>query len=130
MGICLVLLGYFVGAVFFPPDGGTAGVVIALGIWFFMSLISYFSGDSIFLAVSKAHEISHDVHPQLFNIVEEMKIAANLPAMPKVYIVDEEAPNAFATGIKPEKCYIIGALQKTGKINQPGELPYGGRKNE
>jgi len=118
MGICLVLLGYFVGAVFFPPDGGTAGIVIALGVWFFMSLISYFSGDSILLAVSKAQEVSHDVHPQLFNIVEEMKIAANLPVMPKVYIVAEEAPNAFATGIKSEKCAIAVTAGLLSRLNR------------
>ena len=118
MGVCLVLLGYFVGAVFFPPDGGIAGIFLAFGIWFFMSLLSYFSGDSILLAVSKAKEVSHDVHPQLFNVVEEMKIAANCPVMPKVYIIDEAAPNAFATGTKPEKCAIAVTAGLLSRLNR------------
>ena len=118
MGICLVLLGYFVGAVFFPPDGGVAGIFIALGAWFFMSLISYFTGDSILLTVSNAQEVSHDVHPQLFNIVEEMKIAANLPVMPKVYVIDEAAPNAFATGTRPEKSAVAVTAGLLSRLNR------------
>ena len=118
MGMCLILLGYFVGAAFFYPDGGIIGVGIAVGIWVVMSLISYVSGDSILLAVSHAQEVSHDVHPQLFNVVEEMKIAANCPAMPKVYIIDEAAPNAFATGTKPEKSAIAVTAGLLSRLNR------------
>ncbi len=106
MGMCLILLGYIIGKTISPVNGGINGVFAALAIWFFMSLISYYSGDKIMLALSKAKEVSHDVHPQLFNIVEEMKIAANLPYMPKVYIINDQAPNAFATGIRPESCAV------------------------
>ncbi len=106
MGICLVLLGYFVGAVFLPPDGGITGIFAGLGLWAFLSLMSYFSGDSVLLAVSRAREVSHDVHPRLFHVVEEMKIAAGLPVMPRVCIIDDPAPNAFATGTKPERSAI------------------------
>jgi len=63
MGISLVLLGYFVGAVFLPPNGGIAGIFVGLGLWFLLSLIGYFSGDSVILTVSGAKEVSHDVHP-------------------------------------------------------------------
>jgi len=118
MGICLVLLGYFVGAVWLGPDGGTAGVVLAVAIWVILSLVSYFSGDSILLAVSKARPVSHDVHPQLFNVVEEMKIAANLPVMPKVYIIDDPAPNAFATGRKLENCSVAVTAGLLGRLNR------------
>lgn len=118
MGICLVLLGYLVGAVFFPPDGGISGIFLALGVWFFLSLVSFFSGDSILLAVSKAKEVSHDVHPQLYNIVEEMKIAANHPVMPKVYIIDDAAPNAFATGAKTDKCAIAVTAGLLSRLNR------------
>ncbi len=118
MGICLVLLGYFAGAAFFPPDGGVAGLFAALFIWALMSLISYSSGDSILLAVSRAKEVSHDVHPQLFNIVEEMKIAANFPYRLKIYIIDEPAPNAFATGIKQEKSAIAVTAGLLSRLNR------------
>ena len=87
MGICLLLLGYFLGGYYGGNQGGLYGLLIALGIWGFMSVISYFSGDSIILMMSKAKLVTYDVHPQLFNVVEEMKIAAGLPAMPKIYII-------------------------------------------
>ena len=118
MGICLLLLGYVVGGAFFPPDGGIAGLFLALGLWFFMSLISYSAGDSILLAVSKAKEVTADIHPQLFHVVEEMKIAADAPAMPKIYIIDEVAPNAFATGIKPEKSSIAVTAGLLSRLNR------------
>ncbi len=117
MGVCLVLLGYIVGSAF-SPDGGITGLFIALGIWIIMSFLSYFSGDSILLSISKAKEVSHDVHPQLFNIVEEMKIASNFPVMPKVYIIDDAAPNAFATGVKPQNCAITVTAGLLSKLNR------------
>ena len=118
MGVCLILLGYFIGAAFFSRSGGIAGLVIALCVWFLLSLISFFSGDRILLAISRAKEVSHDVHPQLFNVVEEMKISANLPVMPKIYIIDEPAPNAFATGTKPEKSAIAVTAGLLSKLNR------------
>ncbi len=105
MGICLLLLGYIVAAAY-HRQAGVFGLLIAFAVWVILSLISFFSGDSIILAISKAKEINHDVHPQLFNIVEEMKIAAGLPKIPKVYIIDDPSPNAFAVGRNPEKSAI------------------------
>lgn len=118
MGVCLILLGYFIGYIVFPDNGGIIGFSIALCIWFLLSLVSYFSGDSIILAISKAQEVTHDVHPQLFNIAEEMKIAASLPVMPKIYIIPDPAPNAFATGIKPEKSAIAVTAGLLSKLNR------------
>jgi heat shock protein HtpX len=83
-----------------------------------MSLISFFSGDRIILAMSGAKEVTKEVHPQLFNIVEEMKIAANLPAMPRVYIIDSPAPNAFATGIKTNNCAIAVTAGLLSRLNR------------
>ena len=118
MGICLIALGYVIGSVALPPDGAVTGVIIALCVWFFLSLIGYFSGDSIILALSRAKEVTHDVHPQLFNIVEEMKIAGNMPHMPKVYIIPDQAPNAFATGVKPEKSAIAVTAGLLSRLNR------------
>ncbi|MFA5260994.1 MAG: M48 family metallopeptidase [Candidatus Omnitrophota bacterium] len=107
MGGCLLALGYVIGMAWVPhQDGGILGMLIAALVWFVMSLVSYFSGDSILLSMSGAKEVSRNIHPQLFNIVEEMKIAANLPVMPRIYIIDSPAPNAFATGRSPEKSAI------------------------
>ncbi len=118
MGIALIILGFLVGSYFFPGDGGIYGIIFALFIWFILSMISYTAGSSILLSVSSAREVTPDVHPQLFNIVEEMQIAANLPKMPKVYIINEAAPNAFATGIKPESSAITVTAGLLSKLNR------------
>jgi heat shock protein HtpX len=118
MGCCLVLLGYFIGAAYMPKNGGAAGITIALALWLVLSLISFFAGDSIVLSSSGAREITRDIHPQLFNIVEEMKVAGSLPAMPKIYVIDEAAPNAFATGRKPEKAAIAVTTGLLSRMNR------------
>jgi heat shock protein HtpX len=118
MGLCLVILGYFIGVAYKPPDGGSYGVALALGIWFFLSLISYYAGDSIMLSVSGAREVTPDIHPQLFNVVDEMKIAASLPARPKIYIIDTPAPNAFATGRTPDKSAVAVTTGLLSKLNR------------
>jgi heat shock protein HtpX len=83
-----------------------------------LSLISFFAGDSIVLSTSGAREITRDIHPQLFNVVEEMKIAGGLPAMPKIYVIDEASPNAFATGRKPEKAAIAVTTGLLSRMNR------------
>ncbi len=118
MGAALVLLGFLAGSYFFGNGGGFIGILFALLIWFILSTVSYFGGSSIILAVSHAKEVTRDVHPQLFNIVEEMQIAAGLPKMPKIYIINEEAPNAFATGIKPENSAITVTAGLLARLNR------------
>jgi len=118
LGITLLLLGYFFGSAYYPDGGGFVGIFLALIIWGILSLISYFSGSKILLAVSGAKEVTKEVHPQLFNVVEEMKISAGLPAMPKVYIINEAAPNAFATGIKPENSAVAVTAGLLARLNR------------
>jgi heat shock protein HtpX len=118
LGLTLLLLGYFFGSAYYPDGGGFVGIFFALIIWGILSLISYFSGSKILLAVSGAKEVTRDVHPQLFNIVEEMKISASLPAMPKVYIINDAAPNAFATGMKPENSAVAVTAGLLARLNR------------
>jgi len=118
LGITLLLLGYFFGSAYYPDGGGFIGIFLALIIWGILSLISYFSGSKILLAVSGAKEVTKEVHPQLFNVVEEMKISAGLPAMPKIYIINEVAPNAFATGIKPENSAVAVTAGLLARLNR------------
>jgi heat shock protein HtpX len=80
--------------------GGIAG-----GVAFLLSLLGYFEGDQMILAVNGAREIQHKDDPELFNVVEEMAIAAGVP-MPKVYLIPDEAPNAFATGRDPQHASV------------------------
>jgi heat shock protein HtpX len=111
-------LGYFFGSAYYPDGGGYFGIFFALIIWGILSLISYFSGSKILLAVSGAKEVTQEVHPQLFNVVEEMKISAGLPKMPKIFIINEAAPNAFATGIKPEESAVAVTAGLLARLNR------------
>ena len=121
MGVLLALVGYFLGFYFF--ESGEAGLVIALLIWLIMSLIAYFQGDSILLSMSRARKITKEDHPRFYNIVEEMKIASGLQKMPDLYIIDDPAPNAFATGRDPNKASIVvtsGLLQRLNRDELQG----------
>ena len=118
LGLTLLLLGYFFGSAYYPDGGGYIGIFFALIIWGVLSLISYFSGSKILLAVSGAKEVTKEIHPQLFNVVEEMKISAGLPKMPKVFIINEAAPNAFATGIKPEESAVAVTAGLLARLNR------------
>lgn len=123
MGALLVALGYFLGLYFF--DSATAGLVMALLLWIIMSLVGYFQGDSILLSMSRAKKITRDDHPRLYNIVEEMKIASGLEKMPDIYIVDDPAMNAFATGRDPSRASVAvtsGLLQKLNRDELQGVI--------
>ncbi|MFH1371018.1 MAG: M48 family metallopeptidase [Planctomycetota bacterium] len=117
MGSCLVVLGVFIGMAIGGPDGWTIGLIAACAVWVVLTLISFSAGDSILLSASNARRVTHDVHPRLFNVVEEMSIASGLP-MPKVYIINDPAPNAFATGRKPESASIAVTAGLLGKLNR------------
>jgi heat shock protein HtpX len=106
MGALLILIGFVFGSYYNSETGGAVGVFFAIVLWIILSAVSYFGGSKILLAVSGAKEVTKEIHPQLYNVVEEMKIAAGLPYFPKIYIIDDPAPNAFATGVKPENSAI------------------------
>lgn len=78
---------------------------IAAGVAALFALFSYYSGANVILGMSGAKEIQHEDDPQLFNVVEEMAIAAGVP-MPKVYLIYDEALNAFATGRDPKHAAV------------------------
>jgi len=118
MAAVLLLLGFIIGMAFFGQEGGFFGLMIATAIWLVLTLISLSSGDQIFLAASRAKPVTHEVHPQLFNVVEEMKIAAGLPAMPKIYIINDPAPNAFATGRNPKNASVAVTAGLLGRLNR------------
>jgi heat shock protein HtpX len=123
MALLLVLIGYFLGIAFFENPVG--GLVIALLVWGIMSLVAYFQGDSILLALARAHKISRDDYPRLYNIVEEMKIASGLEKMPDIYIIDDPALNAFATGRDPNRAAVAvtsGLLQKLNRDELQGVI--------
>lgn len=127
MAVILVLLGFFIGEAFSQNGGGVIGIIIAIGIWIFLTLMAVNNGDRILLHVAGAKEVTKDVHPRLYNVVEEMKIAARLPAMPRIYIIDEAAPNAFAIGMKPEKSAVAvtaGLLERLNRDELQGVIAH------
>ncbi len=118
MAVVLMGLGYVIGIAFAGPNAGFWGLIIATVIWLVLLAVSFSGGDQILLAASKATPVTHDVHPQLFNVVEEMTIAANLPKMPKVYIINDPAPNAFATGRSPESASVAVTAGLLARLNR------------
>lgn len=118
MAAVLLLLGYIIGALIFGPRGGAYGIVIAAVVWLILTAVSFAGGDQFLLMASHAQPVTKDVHPQLFNVVEEMTIAAGLGKMPKVYIIADPAPNAFATGRKPEDSSIAVTAGLLGRLNR------------
>lgn len=104
MGALLVTLGAALGELYLGY--GSVGLLFALALWFFLTLISYFQGDRIVLAVSRARRIGKEDHPTLYNVVEEMTIASGLGTLPAIYIIDDPSPNAFAAGRNPEHAVV------------------------
>jgi heat shock protein HtpX len=110
-----VLLGY-----------GLAGTLIALVISGVMAFGSYWKADSIALAVSRAHPADPQEYQRLHNLVEGLCIASGLPK-PRVYVVDDPAPNAFATGRNPRHAAIAvttGLLEKMNRVELEGVLAH------
>jgi len=123
MAALLLLMGYFLGLYFL--GSGTGGMIIALIIWAVMNLVAFFQGDNILLALAKAKKIKRDDYPRLYNIVEEMRIASGLEKMPDIYIIDDPALNAFATGRNPNRAAIAvtsGLLQKLNRDELQGVI--------
>ena len=111
MALILLLLGFFIGL---AVGSWIVGLIIALILWGIMTLIAFFQGDSIILSMARARKIGPADNPRLFNVVEEMKIASGLEKMPDVYIIDDPALNAFATGRDPNHSAVAitsGLLQ-------------------
>ena len=125
MGVLLFILGWAIGMYFLGNYIG--GVAIALFVWLVMTMVAYFQGDSILLSVSKAHKISREDYPRLYNVVEEMKIASGLEKMPDVYIIDDAALNAFATGRDVNHSSVAitsGLLQKLNRDELQGVIAH------
>jgi len=104
--LILAVLGGLIGASFIEPYGAWWGVGIAVAFALILGAVAYWAGDDIVMSVGRATRINKETSPQLYNIVEEMQIAAGFGRMPEVYIVADDAMNAFATGVRPEKSAI------------------------
>ncbi len=100
----------------------TIFLVVAL----IMNFASYFYSDSIILAISQAQQIEKKDNPELFRFVENLCLAAGLP-MPRIYIIDDSAPNAFATGRDPNHSAVVfttGILEKIDRLELEGVVAH------
>ena len=128
VAVVIVVLGLLGGAVGYATGFGWGGLVLALVIAVVMSIGSWFAGDALVMATSSAREIDRANPPerytQLINVVEEMRLAGGLPP-PRLWLIDDSAPNAFATGRDPEHASVAvtsGLLDKLDREELQGVI--------
>jgi heat shock protein HtpX len=95
--IGFALVGDPANAIWFVPIGGIIALVVSIG--------AFYGGDGMILGISRAHQVSDGDESQLVNVVRELSLAADLPE-PKVYVIEDPALNAFATGRDPEHASV------------------------
>jgi heat shock protein HtpX len=117
MAAVLLAIGY-TGAELLVPGGGIFGLIVAFFVWAVMMGMYFFASESILLHGAGARELQREDSPRLFNIVEEMKLASGLTFMPKIYLIDDPAPNAFAIGNKPENSAIAVTSGLMHRLNR------------
>ena len=121
--VVFAVFGYVIGyAVTGDTQGAMSAVAIALLFSAVSAFASYYHGDQVVLKSSQAREVSRPDSPELFDVVEEMAVAGGVP-MPRIYLIDEASPNAFATGRDPEHASIAvtaGLLQRLDREELQG----------
>ena len=105
MMILFLFVGYLVG--------GRGGMTIAFFFSLAMNFGSYWFSDKVVLSMYRARQVDFNTAPELYSVVQELSHSANLP-MPKVYLIDDQTPNAFATGRSPEHAAVAAT---TGIVN-------------
>ncbi len=118
----VALLFLFIGGLL----GGQTGMIIALIIALSMNFFSYWYSDKLVLKMYRAQEVSRDNAPRFYNMVEELSRNAGLP-MPKVYIIPQQQPNAFATGRNPKNAAVAatqGILQSLNERELRGVMAH------
>src|SRR3989344_3657786 len=123
-GFFIVIIG--IGLIFSQAYGDPSILYFAVIFSTVMSLISYWYSDKIVLSMTRAHPVTRENARDLYNVVENLCIAAGLP-VPKIYIIQEQAPNAFATGRNPEHAVVAvttGLLQRLNKTEIEGVIAH------
>ena len=120
--VFVILVGYI-----FAEATGRSGILyIAIAFSVLMSFSSYWWSDKLVLAMSGAKPVTHENARKLYHLVENLCITAGLP-IPKIYIIEDSAPNAFATGRDPEHgviCFTTGIIQKLEKTELEGVIAH------
>src|SRR5699024_1861224 len=113
--ILVLAIGWAIG--YFFSEAPYTGLIITLIIVAIYVPMTYATANSQVLNMAGAKKIKQEDHPQLFDVVEELSLAARIP-MPDVYIVNDPAPNAFATGTKPEKASVAFTTGLLKRLNR------------
>jgi heat shock protein HtpX len=124
--IALVGLVGWVAGEYLEPGYGYTISLFALGFSCLSSIFSYYFSDKMVLAISKAHEVTPEQAHDLHDLVDNMSIASGIPK-PKIYIIDDTAMNAFATGRDPKHgviCFTSGIVQKLEKRELEGVVAH------
>jgi len=120
--VVVILIGW----VFSQAMNTPVILYIAVAFSIISSFVSYWWSDKIVLAMSNAHEIDHDSNRELYHLVENLCITAGLPT-PRIYVIDDSAPNAFATGRDAKHAVVAvtsGLLQKLDKVELEGVIAH------
>ncbi len=115
-----------IGYIFAGAMDNSLILYIAVFFSILMSFGSYWWSDKIVLAMSKAKPVTHENAREIYHIVENLCITAGLP-IPKIYLIEDSAPNAFATGRNPEHgviCLTTGIIQKLEKSELEGVIAH------
>lgn len=118
--VIVLVIGWAIGYLF--NGAPISGIIITFIILAFYVPITYMTANSQVLSMAGAKQIKRDDYPELYDVVEELSLAARIP-VPDVYVVNDPAPNAFATGIKPEKgsvAFTTGLLEKLNREELSG----------
>jgi len=105
---------------------GMCGYFLGFVLLIFYLLTAYYAGDKVILALNRAKEIRHEDNPYIYNVVEGLALAAGIP-VPKVYLIDDPFPNAFATGRDPQHAAIAvtsGLLKTMNREELAGVLAH------
>jgi heat shock protein HtpX len=127
--VLLVFFGTLIGIVgvaLWAAYGTGAAIAVAV-IGVFWAVFSWFMSQSVVSAATGARPVTKQEQPELYRVVENMSIAAGLPATPDVRIVDDPAPNAFAAGRGPKNCYVCattGLLQTMDQRELEGVISH------
>jgi heat shock protein HtpX len=121
VAIVVVVLGILGGVIGYATGLGWTGVILAVGAATVMSIGTFFAGDALVMASSGARELdpaaTPDRYEQVVNIVEEMRLAGGLPR-PRIWMIDDSAPNAFATGRDPEHASVAVTTGLVDKLDR------------
>jgi heat shock protein HtpX len=123
--VIILAIGFFVGYIW-GPEYAIMGLAIAAIVATIMSFTSYYNSDKIALASAGAKPVTREEFPYYVNTVEGLSIAAGIP-VPRTYIIDTPAMNAFATGRDPEHAAIAvttGLLEKCNRLELEGVLAH------